>query len=120
MIFLLLFLLFAKHWIADFVLQSEYQVQQKGIYGASGGIEHAGIHGALTMFVLFCFLESLVPCVILAVLDAVVHYHVDYVKARWGTRDPNTARFWRELGADQFAHATGYIWLCWILQPVID
>jgi hypothetical protein len=120
MIFLFIFLLFVKHWIADFVLQSEYQVQQKGIYGAGGGIEHAAIHGILTMVVLFCFLDSILPCIVFGLIDSVVHYHVDYVKARWGTKDPNTARFWRELGADQLAHATFYIWLGWILQSVID
>jgi hypothetical protein len=115
MVFLLLFLLALKHFIADFVFQSEYQVSQKGIYGAGGGIEHALWHGMFTFVVLAVVLELLVPAVVLGVLDALVHYHIDYIKARWGSRDANTQRFWRELGLDQFCHMTFYIWLAWIL-----
>lgn len=116
MIFLILFLLILKHYLADFVFQSEYQVSQKGNYGAGGGIEHAFIHGILTVLILFTVTESLVLAITMGLLDAVVHYHIDYVKARWGSRDPNTPRFWRELGLDQLCHYCFYIWLVWILH----
>lgn len=119
MIFTLLFLLVLKHFIADFVLQSEYQVRQKGRYGAGGGIEHAGIHGLFTTLILFSFLESAMPAMVFGLIDSVVHYHIDYVKARFGTRDPNTPAFWRQLGLDQFCHQCFYIWLVWVLYDII-
>jgi hypothetical protein len=115
MIFLLLFLLALKHYIADFLFQSEYQVSQKGIYGAGGGVEHAIWHAMLTFLVLVMVLELVLPAFVLGILDGLVHYHIDYVKARWGSKDANTQRFWRELGFDQFCHMTFYIWLAWIL-----
>lgn len=119
MIFLLLFLLAVKHWIADFVLQFEYMVEQKGLYGHRGGVEHAVIHGILTGIILVVFTNNIFASVMFGVLDSVVHYHVDYVKARWGTQNLTQQRFWIQLGADQLAHYTFYIWLVWILQDVV-
>lgn len=119
MIFLLLTLLFVKHWFADFVAQFEYMVEQKGRYGLRGGIDHALMHGTLTAALVAVFLDSVVPGICLGLLDAVVHYHIDYVKARWGTKDPAIQKFWIQLGADQMAHALFYIWLVWILQGAV-
>jgi hypothetical protein len=119
MIFLLLFLLAVKHWIADFVLQFDHMVQQKGTYGLRGGIEHALIHGTFTGIILMAFSNNMLVAAMFGVLDSVVHYHIDYVKARWGTTDASTQKFWIQLGADQLAHYTFYIWLVWILQDVI-
>ena len=119
MILLLLWLLIAKHFVADFVLQSDFQVEQKGTYGAVGGIEHAIIHGIMTTLILCCFVEYPASALLLGALDSLVHYHIDYVKARFGTRDPNTKRFWTELGFDQFCHYTFYLWLAWVLHPVV-
>lgn len=119
MIFFLLFVLAVKHWIADFVLQFEYMVEQKGTYGLRGGIEHALLHGILTAIVLTAFINNITAAAMFGLLDSVVHYHIDYVKARWGTRDANQQQFWIQLGADQLAHYTFYIWLIWILQDVV-
>ena len=121
MIFWLFVLLTVKHWIADFVLQFEYMVQQKGTYGRRGGLDHAIMHGVLTAIVMWICLSisSIWPAVVLGIIDATAHYHIDYVKARWGTRDPNTQRFWIELGADQMAHWLFYIWLVWSVQDFV-
>ena len=119
MIFLLLFALAVKHWIADFVLQFEYMVEQKGLYGHRGGIEHALVHGILTGIVLTIFINNIFVSVMFGLLDSVIHYHTDYVKARWGTRDANKQRFWIQLGADQLAHYSFYIWLGWIIQDLV-
>jgi Protein of unknown function (DUF3307) len=119
MIFLLLFAITVKHWIADFVIQFEYMVEQKGTYGLRGGIEHALVHGVLTGMILAVFTNNIPAAVIFGLLDSVIHYHIDYVKARWGTRDANTQKFWIQLGADQLAHYSFYIWLIWILQDLV-
>jgi hypothetical protein len=121
MIFWLLVFLIIKHYIADFVLQFEYMVEQKGTYGRRGGLDHALMHGALTAMVMYVCLSvvSVVPAVVLGLIDSIMHYHIDYVKARWGTRDPNKQRFWIELGADQMAHYLFYIWLVWSVQDFV-
>lgn len=119
MIFLLLTLLFVKHWFADFVVQFEYMVEQKGQYGRIGGVEHAILHGVLTTVLVAVFLDSVVPGLLLGLLDAVIHYHIDYVKARFGTKDPATQKFWIQLGADQMAHSMFYIWLVWLLNGAV-
>lgn len=116
MIYILLILLFIKHWIADFVIQSDWQVSQKGIYGAWGGVIHAVIHGALTGGIMLFILPHLMSATIVGVVDGLLHYHVDYIKARWGERDPSNPRFWIHLGLDQLCHALFYIWLVWILN----
>ena len=115
----MLFLLVVKHWIADFILQFEYMVQQKGTYGLMGGIEHAIMHGIFTAVIVTVFVNNVSAGLIFGLLDSVVHYHIDYVKARWGARDTGTQKFWIQLGADQLAHYTFYIWMVWILQEVI-
>ena len=119
MIFLLLFLLVVKHFIADFGLQSEYQVSQKGKYGAGGGLEHAMVHAVMTTFILAAFVEFPAIAIILGVFDGLVHYHIDYVKARFGTRDPNSKAFWLQLGLDQMCHYVFYIWLVWVLNDLL-
>ena len=45
MTLLLGFLAFqVKHLICDFVIQTRYQVDNKGFYGRIGGLVHAGWH----------------------------------------------------------------------------
>ena len=41
-----------KHFFADFMLQFPYMIEQKGTYGAEGGIHHATIHAAFTFMIL--------------------------------------------------------------------
>lgn len=54
-IILMIALLFTKHFIIDFPLQTKYQWSNKGIYGHPGGILHAGLHGIGTFFTLLAF-----------------------------------------------------------------
>jgi hypothetical protein len=118
MTFLLLAMLMVKHWIADFVLQFEYMIVQKDQYGARGGIEHAMLHGALTAVVVAVFVNNVPTAAMFGLIDSIVHYHIDYVKARWGTNNTSTQKFWIQLGADQLAHMIFYVWLAWILNPI--
>ena len=118
--FIILLLLLIKHWIADFVLQSDWQVSQKGVYGAWGGIIHSFIHGLLTAIIM-SFVFSIIPVALIAgVLDSVIHYHIDYIKARFGEKDPNQQMFWTHLGLDQLCHYCFYLWLVWILFDVVS
>ena len=51
----------------------------KGIYGHFGGIAHAVWHGILTNIVLLNFVGP-ITAPLLGTLDAIIHYHVDYLK----------------------------------------
>lgn len=87
-------------------------VENKSIYGAGLGVLHSGLHGIGTFIV---FLIAGFPYTLvlgLAVLDIVIHYHVDFTKEnivkyfRWGTKD---AKFWWALSADQTLHQFTYL-----------
>lgn len=109
--FLLLALLLAKHWIADFVIQFNYMVVEKGIYGAPGGLHHAGIHAFLTA-VIFLLVVPLPLALLLGAVDGVIHYHVDWLKMkinRWRSLDTHQSEYWAWLGADQLAHNYTYL-----------
>lgn len=46
----------------------------------------------------------------LAILDGLIHYHVDWVKMNYGEPDPSKAqKYWRDHGADQYAHTLTYL-----------
>jgi hypothetical protein len=109
-----------KHWIVDFALQTNTQVLGKGIYGNPAGISHSLEHviGTLTALLIasaFVSNLSLEWIVIAAVIDGVIHYHIDWTKMNFGNRDITTPQFWRHLGLDQMLHQFCYLFLILIL-----
>ena len=113
-VFILLALLAVKHTLVDFYLQTQEQIEHKGVYGDWRGLTHSLEHGLGTLVVFAIMGVDLETTVILALVDLVTHYHVDWVKMRWGTRDMYTKRFWTEFGLDQLAHALTYIELVYL------
>jgi hypothetical protein len=115
-IFILLALLFVKHWYIDFVNQSMEEVNGKGIYGNAYGLMHSIKHGLAT-FIIFCFFTvNFSFSVIIGVIDFVIHYHVDWAKININKRFEYTVenpKFWAWLGADQLAHSLTYLALVW-------
>jgi hypothetical protein len=114
---LLMFLLGAKHFVADFIWQTDKMVMEKGTYGASGGLAHSAIHGGLTWLCL-AWLNPIVA-IFPAVFDFLVHYHVDWAKMNINKKygyTPQDRQFWFWLGVDQFAHYVTYVliigWYC--------
>jgi hypothetical protein len=110
---ILIALLFTKHFVVDFPLQHRYQWSNKGTYGHPGGMLHAFLHGAGTALCFYWYAP--IACVSLAIIDAFLHYHIDWAKMNlnakmgWG---PNThEQFWWLLGLDQFLHAITYVGL---------
>lgn len=93
-----------KHFIADFPLQPPYQWMNKGKYGHPGGLSHAAVHGVFTLAILRYFSMALW----LAAIDAIIHYHVDWVKMQFKWK-PDNKYFWWLLGADQMIHYLTYI-----------
>ncbi|MBO6673857.1 MAG: DUF3307 domain-containing protein [Rhizobiales bacterium] len=106
----------AKHFLFDFVFQSDWQVRNKGRYGHPGGLVHAGLHGTGTLAVgLLAALMGVIglgAALVLALADAIIHYHVDWSKAQISRRmklTPDRHAFWIALGADQAAHHVTYL-----------
>lgn len=113
----ILALLGVKHFLADFVWQFDYMIQQKGFYGQRGGLDHSAIHAGLTFVVLVPFMWP-IYAISLALLDGIVHYHIDWAKMRIN-RDinltPQDRKFWFWFGLDQLAHFLTYVLIIAIL-----
>ncbi len=116
-ILLLMLLLQIKHWYADFFIQTYDQTVKKGVYGDLVGLSHSLDHMLWTMFALFAFsLYQYLPLadvLIISAVEAVIHYHIDWFKVKFGSKDSTTPRYWREFGLDQFAHQVTYLGIIW-------
>ena len=113
-IFIILILLQIKHWYIDFVNQTDEEVAHKGIYLDWRGITHSVKHGLATFVILFLF-APFGWAVFLGIVDAVLHYHIDWAKMNKGNRDIRTKEFWNHLGLDQMAHQISYLLIVGIL-----
>lgn len=103
----LLAALLIKHFIADFCVQSDAMVSGKGVYGDKSGISHAVMHSAMTLIVLLIFGVGLGLALVLVCIEATIHYHVDWAKARFiddYASDPSKRPYWMAVGADQLLH----------------
>ena len=118
-ILLLMFLLQAKHWYADFGIQTYDQTVKKGIYGDLIGLSHSLDHMLWTLIalVIFSIFYTLDPVAMMAIsiVEGVAHYHIDWLKVKYGIKDITKPRFWREFGLDQFAHQICYLAIVWFL-----
>jgi len=107
-----------KHFLCDFVLQTEYQVRTKAIYGHLGGILHVAIHIVGTIPALLILGAGAQTIAIILIAEAVIHYHVDWTKSfvdrtfKWGVTDH---AYWILFGADQLAHQLTYIGIVTVL-----
>lgn len=114
-LFVVLLGLFVKHFICDFLLQTNPWIwKNKGVYGHPGGLAHASIHGAGTAIVVAaCGLRW--DLVALAVaIDVILHYHIDYITAVLSdlyNLDPSGRKYWISIGLDQLMHHMTYFLL---------
>ncbi len=108
-----------KHTIADYFLQTSYQVRNKGSYGHPGGLIHAGIHALLTLPVFFFLPPSSITLAVAIIAgEFVVHYHLDWSKEQLTKRYELTQEnpmFWNLFGLDQLCHLLTYVAIIAIL-----
>jgi hypothetical protein len=108
---ILILLLFSKHFLIDFPLQTKFQYSNKGTYGHPGGILHASLHGLGTFICIYWYAP--VAAIYLALADMFVHYHIDWAKMKLNNKlgwSPTThEQFWWLLGLDQYLHAVTYV-----------
>ena len=107
-------LLFTKHWYVDFVNQTMEEVRGKGIYGNWQGIKHSLKHGLGTLAVFLLAGTGLSYALLLASLDTVSHYHIDWTKMNYGNKDITNPLYWNHLGLDQLAHYLVYLSLIYV------
>lgn len=116
---MLLFWLFTKHLVVDFFLQPPYMYKNKGTYGHLGGLLHAGLHAIATGLLLYCLGYLSLICLGLALLDGLLHYHIDWSKVKLNTKygwGPLTSeKYWWLLGLDQYAHCLTYLLIAYLL-----
>lgn len=109
-ILILFTLLSVKHFIADFVLQFDYMVKEKGYYGMAGGIHHSLIHGLGTWGIFW--LAGVPAAFWIAITDFIAHYHIDWAKMKIGRikgYTPADRGFWFWIGLDQLLHYLTYV-----------
>jgi hypothetical protein len=116
-ILLLLALLQLKHWYIDFVIQTNVEIASKGIYGDSHGLNHSIKHGIGTMLciILVTGIDHIAFASILAFLDSMIHYHIDWIKSNYGHKDMTQKSFWVHLGLDQMMHQITYIFIAYLI-----
>jgi hypothetical protein len=118
-ILLLLLLFQIKHWYADFKIQTYMQTVKKGVWLDPVGISHTLDHIWTTMVCLMVFSlfhpVAAGTMVLVAVLEGVYHYMIDYTKVKYGCKDNTKPLFWNQFGLDQLAHQTSYLVMVWYL-----
>ena len=109
-VLILLALLGIKHFIADFLMQYDYMLREKGIYGATGGVHHSLVHASFTFLILVFFCSNANTIIALSFADFVLHYHIDYFKQQLikGLTSADHM-FWVWFGGDQALHYLTYI-----------
>lgn len=107
-----------KHFVADFVLQNVWMLQKSRPdwdFVPPLAI-HCGVHAGLTLAVVL-YLNPLFWW--LAVLDFVVHFTMDRIKAgpRYLGRyhDVRSKAFWVTFGIDQMVHHMTHLYIAWFL-----
>jgi hypothetical protein len=116
-IFALFALLFIKHWYVDFVNQTMEEVHGKGIYGNWFGVGHSIKQGLGTLFVFWLVTYEFEFSLIVAFIDFVLHYHIDWAKININKKYNYTVempQFWMWLGFDQLLHSLTYVFLIWL------
>src|SRR5215472_11899112 len=109
-----------KHFLCDFVLQTPRQIAAKGNYGQLPGLVHAGLHATTSLPALLVLTQSAAIVAMAIVGEFLVHYHVDWTKARidrWGNFSSQSTAYWIVFGFDQLVHQATYLTLVLLLMP---
>lgn len=116
---LLLFWLAIKHGVCDLALQAIYcRPSNKHIYLSPKAMLHALHHGVGTWMVLMFFTNYL-TAISLAVLDFVLHFHIDHVKSSvvkkydWSL---DGKWYWVATTVDQNLHFATYLLIVLLTQ----
>jgi hypothetical protein len=120
-VLLLLVALQIKHVICDGPMQTLRMVKDKSVYGKTFGLMHGVVHVVGCLLVLLLFGLPITLAASLALLDGVIHYHIDFAKENivkrmnWGYSD---GPYWWAIITDQTLHHMTALLLVWLaLKP---
>jgi len=107
--YLLLALLFVKHFLFDFYWQTPYMLRKSAEKGWRLPLTlHVTTHAAATFFILLFFMD-LPTALVIAVSEFIIHWSIDYWKAQKAKAEFNSRAFWNYLGLDQMFHNLTYL-----------
>ncbi|MVO14974.1 DUF3307 domain-containing protein [Parasedimentitalea huanghaiensis] len=115
-VLLLLCLFQIKHMFADFYMQTPKMLSGRGEYMHMGRAQHAAVHALGSILVLVWFGAPTAFIIILCALEWVVHFNIDYCKARFSEvkkLTPTMGLFWCAMGTDQALHHLTYLAMVW-------
>lgn len=108
----LLFLLFTKHFVVDFILQTEYQWSNKGKFLHPGGVLHSFLHGISSFFIMKEYIDPELAYEF-SLIEGCVHYLIDWSKVNineyFEWKSNTSPKFWYLLGFDQYLHSLTYL-----------
>ena len=113
---ILLVLLQVKHLFADYFLQTRRMLTGRDEYLHLGRAQHAGLHGILSVVALLLVGAAPLITLVICLIEAVVHYHIDWAKGMHSTarqHGPTDASYWRAFGVDQLLHQLTYVAMIW-------
>jgi hypothetical protein len=106
-------LLFIKHYLADFVLQTNKMAKNKQKYVY---LEHSLIHSGLTFLIALMFVPLQLAAT-LSCIDFAIHHNVDYIKTKLSKNLTQADRlYWVYFGADQLLHALTYLLILYLAK----
>ena len=112
-ILVLLLLFQIKHWYADFKIQTYMQTVKKGVWLDPTGISHTLDHVWTSLLILLIFsifyTIPIISIIVVACLEGIYHYLIDYTKVKYGCKDNTKPLFWNQFGLDQLAHQASYL-----------
>ena len=110
-----------KHLIADYILQFNWMVSEKGDLTKLGGYAHAGMHVLGSLIVLVIAQVPVIAVIGLLIGEFVIHYTLDYAKVFYSrdvSSESNPRRYWALHGFDQFLHHMTYIGMTFVVMLV--
>ena len=115
-VLILLVLFQIKHMFADYFLQTPRMLTGRSDYLHVGRAQHAGVHAIGSIPVLAIVGTPAGALIALIIAEWVVHFHIDWGKARYSEAkgySPADAGFWRAAGFDQALHQLTYVAMVW-------
>lgn len=97
-----------KNFICEFVIQTDEIAEAKRRYGSINSFRHILHHAFGTLMVLLIFTLPLYIALGLVLLEAILHYHVDWLHMKFGAQSYRDKKYWQWLGAEIFAHQLIY------------
>lgn len=114
----MLYLIFAIHYVADFVLQSRWMAENKSS-NVTALMTHVSIY-SLCFLPLIYFTDSILLFVFL-VWNFVTHCIIDFFTSQWTTKfyqEKRMKAFWNTIGFDQFLHVVTLMGMAHICKLV--